>query len=801
MLHRFATVAPPPIRRRAGLRLWFWMALAGWLVVVTTGLAERRIALAWDAPDDPNVGDYIVKYGVRSGMYSQSLRTRGATTATVKQLADGVTYFFTVTAVNRFGTESDPSEEIVFADPCAGRVFDVAITPIRLGPNLTKLALAGLPNRKYEVEATEDFLGWTRVGGSAITAEAGVIEVLDAQIAAGRRRFYRARVAGPFTERPDALSVIEASPPGVGRTIAFQAQASRAYELQVSTDGRSWSTLASSPLSPAGGPVSVQDNSSANPSRRYRLLAVSDPLAAHGANCNGAASRPPSLSTPAAQQTYRDIPTAPFLVTVLDSDTPVAALQLSATSSNPALVRASDIKFTGRDTIRTIIITPARGQAGRAIIELVVSDGPNAAATAFEIEVLPFTPEQFPITVRTHGSGTIAPNLDGQLLTPGKTYSMTAKPAAGQIFAGWHGSATSTAPKLTFTMQPNFSVEAYFVPNPFPAARGTYHALFAETNGITHERSGSLRITISSRGAYSARILHQGRALAFSGTFDPNLSATNFVLRNGTNELAIGLNLVSADSEQLIGSVSGESWQAVLEGYRATHDRRSPSPFVGAHTLAFPGAEQGETAPQGWSHGTARVDAGGMATFTGTFADGTSATWRTPVSSSGRWPAHALLHSGHGSALGWLTFANASTNRIAGTLRWTKPSTARSALHREGFTNTVSALGSFYLRPDSTALGPFEFSQAAIRFSGGDLAADLAGVLTWSDKGKLTHTGTNALSISFSTSTGRFHGSVAASARERRRSLKGVVLQQHEIAAGFVTGTNRNASVVILAEP
>lgn len=76
--------------------------------------------------------------------------------------------------------------------------------------------------------------------------------------------------------------------------------------------------------------------------------------------------------------------------------------------------------------------------------------------------------------------GQVRPNLQGQALQAGQTYSMTAQPAKGFRFGGWSGSMWSHRPKLTFVMQPELSFTARFrdVSRPvniitFPRTKGT----------------------------------------------------------------------------------------------------------------------------------------------------------------------------------------------------------------------------------------------------------------------------------------------------------------------------------------
>ncbi|HEY2330025.1 MAG TPA: hypothetical protein VGI63_09465, partial [Verrucomicrobiae bacterium] len=73
------------------------------------------------------------------------------------------------------------------------------------------------------------------------------------------------------------------------------------------------------------------------------------------------------------------------------------------------------------------------------------------------------------VTVEIIGNGTVNPNYDGQTLTNGNKYSMTAKPRAGFAFTGWTGSLTSLKPKLTFTNSGDMTFIASFADVQKPA--------------------------------------------------------------------------------------------------------------------------------------------------------------------------------------------------------------------------------------------------------------------------------------------------------------------------------------------
>jgi hypothetical protein len=80
---------------------------------------SAQVTLSWYAPitneDGSPLNDlagHNVYYGTASGNYSQSIDTGNTTTYTVANLADGLTYYFAVTAYDTSGNESEFSDEV-----------------------------------------------------------------------------------------------------------------------------------------------------------------------------------------------------------------------------------------------------------------------------------------------------------------------------------------------------------------------------------------------------------------------------------------------------------------------------------------------------------------------------------------------------------------------------------------------------------------------------------------------------------------------------------------------------------------
>ena len=83
----------------------------------------------------------------------------------------------------------------------------------------------------------------------------------------------------------------------------------------------------------------------------------------------------PTISDVGNRSTLEGTATSSIAITIGDAETPAASLVLTGSSSNTALVPNANLVFGGSGTSRTLIVTPAAGQSGSAIITLTVTDG------------------------------------------------------------------------------------------------------------------------------------------------------------------------------------------------------------------------------------------------------------------------------------------------------------------------------------------------------------------------------------------------------------------------------------------
>lgn len=286
--------------------------------------------------------------------------------------------------------------------------------------------------------------------------------------------------------------------------------------------------------------------------------------------------------------------------------------------------------------------------------------------------------------------GSVTPNLNGKTLVANKNYALKATPAAGNLFSNWTGTITTNKNPLTLKAASNIVLQANFVPNPFPALKGTYNGLFALDTGVAEVTAGMLKgLAVGSGGTYSGSLLIDGGTHVLRGTFSLDLQATNLVpaVQNRGQALTVVLAFTNTGTTapQLTGNVTGPGGPAALTAYRATNTLSSAE-----YTLLVPpdpaNAPPNES-PGGYGYACI-TNKSGMATITGALADGTAFSESTGVSTDGYVPLFASLYAGKGLLWGWINLN--LTNSASNSLAWIHPGTATGLLdYRHGFSNLL----------------------------------------------------------------------------------------------------------------
>lgn len=316
-----------------------------------------------------------------------------------------------------------------------------------------------------------------------------------------------------------------------------------------------------------------------------------------------------------------------------------------------------------------------------------------------------------PLTVNVDGSGTLPtpfPGTDNNRQL-GKSYTLKATPAAGSIFAGWTGTGvTGTAaaelPTLTFTHTAGLVLTAKFIQNPFSSAViGEYSGLIKAINPANASVSteGYATINVTGTGTFTGTAKVDGLSIPLTGAltatgdsrFGPARSPSLLIPRLGKTGLvfAFNVNVAPAGARQATGTLGEQSRSATvplatLQANRASYSKTQAiaAQLQGLHTLVLPAQAQtnGLTSadfPQGDGVGSVTVTAAGVATFSGTLADGVAFTSTAPLTlvtpGVHTVALFAQPYTGKGAVAALVTFdpAQAASDLTSTSVLWYRP--------------------------------------------------------------------------------------------------------------------------------
>jgi photosystem II stability/assembly factor-like uncharacterized protein len=415
----------------------------------------------------------------------------------------------------------------------------------------------------------------------------------------------------------------------------------------------------------------------------------------------------------------------------------------------------------------------------------------NPVAIVINAPITEFADFSGPITNRAkvvvYGNGSVSPNYDGDKLTVGKTYTMTAQPGSGQVFAGWKVntfvSTRLSDPKLTFWMQNGAVLEAYFAPSPFGPVQGTYTGLFYDTNHVTPLTSGYFSGEINSVGKLSAKINVRGVSYSLTGNLLPDGSYSNAVVGASISTSVAARLQLDFVERVLTGEVISSFGRVALFASLNVFSNGFPCPQQGKYTVILPGAATSVTQPGGDGYGTVKIDQNGKISFSGALGDGSKVTQSSYLSRYGEWPFYTPFRNGAGSIIGWLTVTNGS---IGGLVNWTKLGLPVTNSYPGGFIIESEAVGSSFLKTNGQPVLPLGTNGlGALIFANAGLTNALFNEVKVDEKGKYTLTGTNEASFSLNTSSGLFEGKFRAPGDKTNTTYKGAIIQNQNRGSGY----------------
>jgi subtilisin family serine protease len=277
-----------------------------------------------------------------------------------------------------------------------------------------------------------------------------------------------------------------------------------------------------------------------------------------------------------------------------------------------------------------------------------------------------------PINAQINGSGSITPEPNGNLFEIGKTYSLKAVPAPGQVFAGWNGEY-SASPIFHFVMQSNLTIVATFVPTPFPPVKGSYAGLAADTNGVLPQSSGCFKLTMTSLGVFTGQLRVGGHRYAFHGRFDLNGDATVSVNRKQLTPLTLAVHVdLNTPNDRIDGSLTDGSWTSALTGDREVFNVLNPAPQAGLRQFVLERADDTSITA---ATGASTISVNGATSVKGRLQDQRAFSAASLLASNGDYPFYLSFNQGTEVVIGWLNFPAAPSPTASGTVLWVRTGT------------------------------------------------------------------------------------------------------------------------------
>ena len=373
------------------------------------------------------------------------------------------------------------------------------------------------------------------------------------------------------------------------------------------------------------------------------------------------------------------------------------------------------------------------------------------------------------------------------------------------VTAGEFGNVTFDTGALTYTAAPaglrsdvftytiadgfgGWGTATVFIHVPLPHFRGDYTHLLVGPGGRI---VGRLTLTLGAGGAFTGRLVIEGRSDSIAGAFAANGSAHFVKMRPGASSVIFDLDLVlTSAGPRILGEVSDgiDTWSVAADGVRYDADRMPPFGKGGRYTLAVLESRDPQV-PRGDAWAVFAGEPEGRLRLTGRFADGELFSADAQVQPDGTLPLYALRESAPLEALaGVLRFTGDRRGELHGELTWTRFPGKNDA----GFSVTLSVRGGRY-RPPPFGAPLLRFPGNATPQARARLISNLSGFplrqIFDVQASRLVPVDPkdDRISLQFARSTGKLTGSFDHPTLGAGR-IGGVLLQQENMVRGNFSG-------------
>jgi len=321
------------------------------------------------------------------------------------------------------------------------------------------------------------------------------------------------------------------------------------------------------------------------------------------------------------------------------------------------------------------------------------------------------------------------------------------------------------------------------VGNSFAAERGNFNGMVFNGQGDLNG-SGLLKITLGAGGSFTGTLSLAGKNYRLVGALNPEGTWQGAVGRSpGGLSVIVTLRLSLSGATQVTGSVVSGNFTGTVTALRDNYSKSGTvAPEQPAYTMELTSTDPG--APAGAGYAAITVDASGSVRAAGRLGDATPFAVSSLLSDSGAWPFFTAPYGTEGYAAGTLTFQNAGTIALDGTLHWTRPASSILGGY-PAFSGNLTASGYVYKSPQPGQPEiPLTANHGTITFSSGILINPLIEQLSLAANGSPQLSGTLSLNLAVTRASGLFSGAVDVGLT-KPVPYSGVLLQPINAGAGL----------------
>ncbi|HMJ88389.1 MAG TPA: peptidylprolyl isomerase, partial [Candidatus Acidoferrum sp.] len=389
-----------------------------------------------------------------------------------------------------------------------------------------------------------------------------------------------------------------------------------------------------------------------------------------------------------------------------------------------------------------------------------------------------------PLPLAIIGAGTVIGGTNQQKFDLGRNYTLTAKTAKGNFFAGWQGNFVTPSTRLTFGMTTNVTnVTAVFATNSFPRLRGSYVGLMTPrtTNSGPHV-AGMITMNLGPAGIYNGRLQPLSRTFPIRGFFNVANGSTITGMR-GSSPLRLSLTISTNGPAEIHGEYVDGAEVADVVMYRFERTTETV-PQTGQFTFAI-APQESSAIGEGFGIGTVDISGDAEVTLNGSRQDSADFSQSTAIYSGAHFPLF-MRWSSDEALFGWMAFGT-NNDTFEGSVRWLRP-VFTNLFGEAGYVN-----GSRFTAP-AEGQPLLSWTNGSVLLSGDDLESPIE--IPVSLEGGGVTAATNNITLQLTPeSGGRITGSFVHPGSQAVTPIWGVFLQQSNMAAGFFPGTNRSGSI------